>query len=409
MRKVAVIGLGKLGLAMSAVFASKGHDVTGVDISKDAVQAAKRGVPLTPEPLVTELIRSNRRRLKFDTEFDGIVDADISFVIVPTPTKPGERGFANDWALTAIESVGRALSKRDNYHVVVMVSTVMPGSMDKYFAPALEKSSGKNIGREMGLCYNPEFVALGSVVHNMLFADMQLIGESDKKAGDAVSGFHRTITPDAPLCRMSFLEAELTKLLLNVALSSRITYANLVGRIADVFGVDAHKILGAIIRDHRIGKSCMKPGSPVSGPCLPRDVKALTKVIEDSNIQSGLPAAMTAENAYLLRHIRDELAASGPCKVAILGWSYKPGTPLTDESAAFPLAEMLMYAGCTVSGYDPEAEIDVRDVDVANSALDCIRGADKIYVHTAWPEFAEIPKDKLKGKKIIDYWGILKK
>jgi len=344
---------------------------------------------------VPELLKSNRRRLKFSTKFNGVSSTEMSFIIVPTPTKKGERGFANDYVLSAIQAMGPALKKRKDYHVVVITSTVMPGSTDVPIRHALEKASGKKVGKDIGLCYNPEFVALGTVVKNMLEADIQLIGESDEKAGGMLAGFHRTILPDVPLHRMSFKEAELSKLLLNVALSSRITYANLVGRIADEMNCDAHKILGAITSDSRIGKKFMKPGSPVSGPCLPRDLKALTQVIDDCNIPSELPKAMTNENAYLLRHIRNTLVVGGPCRVAILGWSYKPGTPLTDESVAFPLAEMLMNAGCRVNGYDPEATIDIRGVSVYDNVLDCIKFADKIYVHTPWPEFAKISRVKL--------------
>lgn len=409
MRRVAVIGLGKLGLAICAVYASKGYDVLGVDVSETAVKAAKAGKPLTPESLVPELLRANRLRLKFNTKFDGIVDADMSFVIVPTPTKPGERGFANDYILSAIKSIGKVLRKRKAYHIVVITSTVMPGATDGVIRSALEKALGKKVGKEIGLCYNPEFVALGTVVQNMLHADIQLIGESDEKAGKMLAGFHRVITPDVPLHRMSFREAELTKLLLNVALSSRITYANMVGRIADTMNCDAHKILDAITGDSRIGKKFMRPGSPVEGPCLPRDVQALTQVLDDCDIPSDLPQAMTNENAYLLRHVRDLLLAGGPCRVAILGWSYKPGTPLTDESAAFPLAEMLLNAGCRVNGYDPEATITIKGVDVYDNVVDCIKYADKIYVHTPWPEFADISKVKLQGKDIVDYWGVLQK
>lgn len=409
MGKIAVIGLGKLGLCMAGVYASKGFDVIGVDVYDKAVDAARKGQPLTPEPGLVELLAANRARLEFTNDFAKIKDAGMSFIIVPTPTNPGAREFSNEYALDAIKSVGGAIGGSDDYHVVVMVSTVMPRSMDTVCAPALEVASGKKIGREIGLCYNPEFVALGDVINGMLSADIQLIGESDMVAGDALAAFHRTITPDVPVCRMSFVEAELSKLLLNVALSSRITYANLVGRIADVFGVDAHKILDSITRDHRIGRAFMRPGSPVSGPCLPRDLSALVSVVDHAGIVTLLPQAMIDENAFLIQHIENELLKNGACSVAILGWSYKPGTPLTDESAAFSIARMLLDAGCAVYGYDPAAEIDVPGVTTCQSAEAAIRAADIVYVHTAWPEFAHVPAALLAGRRVVDYWGILPK
>lgn len=406
--KISIIGLGKLGLCLAGVFADAGHKVLGIDVSGKAVEAARRGEPLVPEPGLPELLKRNHRRMKFQTLFDGLRDTAMSFIIVPTPTPPGEEKFSNDYVLAALNRMGPELQAAKGYHVVVLVSTVMPRASQDVIIPVLERAAGKAVGFQMGYCYSPEFIALGNVIDGMQHPDILLIGESDKRAGDALLGVLCSVSPDAPAHRMAPLEAEVAKLCLNVALSSRITFANMVGRLADVLDVDAHRILGAITGDSRIGKKFMRPGAPVSGPCLPRDLIALNRALKDFGVQSELPGAMVNENALLIHYIVQRMQSFGVKTVGILGWSYKPGTPLTDESAAFPLAELLLEAGLRVVGYDPMAEIGIPDIIVADSAEGCVEQADAVYVHTPWPEFADVPAGVLKGKKIIDFWKILK-
>ena len=183
--RVAVVGLGKLGAPLAAVLASKGHDVVGVDVNPEAVRLLNDARAPVEEPGLQELVSASADRLSATTDLAEAAGATLTILLVPTPSD--ERGaFANTFLLDAIERVGHGLARREDYHVVVVASTVMPGSCEGELQPALERASGRRVGESLGLCYSPEFIALGSVIRDMLEPDMVLIGESDARAGEAL-------------------------------------------------------------------------------------------------------------------------------------------------------------------------------------------------------------------------------
>src|SRR5438477_7472309 len=184
--KISVIGLGKLGAPLAAVLASKGHSVTGVDVNRDFVRLLAEGKTPVEEPGLQKLLDQHRARLSATTDFEtAISGSDVSFVIVPTPSD-SHGGFSNKYVLSAVTAIGQALRKKRDYHVVNVTSTVMPGSTGREIRQALETASGLEVGSTVGLCYNPEFVALGTVIRDMLYPDMILIGESDPRAGEVL-------------------------------------------------------------------------------------------------------------------------------------------------------------------------------------------------------------------------------
>ena len=213
--RVAVVGLGKLGAPLAAVLASKGNDVVGVDVNEKAVELVNSGRAPVEEPGLQELITASGDRLSATADISAGADADASILLVPTPSN--ERGaFSNDYLLAAIEEIGRGLSDRSHYHVIVVGSTVMPGSCDGEIRATLERASGRVVGETVGLCYSPEFIALGNVIRDMLEPDMVLLGTSDSHAGDIAERLYRgMVDNDPPLRRMSLVNAELTKIAVN--------------------------------------------------------------------------------------------------------------------------------------------------------------------------------------------------
>jgi UDPglucose 6-dehydrogenase len=182
--RISVVGLGKLGAPLAAVLASKGFTVVGTDVNSAAVAAINLGKAPVDEPGLQELIDQSRSRLSATADPIAAIRAtDTTFIIVPTPSDATGK-FSNEYALRAMATVGQAVQQKDGYHLVVMTSTVMPGSMNGELREALERHAGRPLGATLGFCYNPEFIALGSVVRDMLRPDMILIGESDAKAGD---------------------------------------------------------------------------------------------------------------------------------------------------------------------------------------------------------------------------------
>jgi UDPglucose 6-dehydrogenase len=414
--RIAVVGLGKLGAPLAAVLASKGNDVVGVDVSQRAVELVNSGLAPVEEPGLQELITTSRDRLTATTELSAAAEADASVLLVPTPSN--ERGaFSNDYLLAAIQEIGRALSGRIQYHVVVVGSTVMPGSCDDEIRAVLERASGRIVGETLGLCYSPEFIALGNVIHDMLEPDMVLIGASDDRAGAVAERLYRgMVDTDPPFRLMSLVNAELTKIAVNTYVTMKISYANALADICERLpGANVDDVTDALGLDTRIGKKYLRGAIAYGGPCFPRDNKAFATLTRDLGAEPLLAEATDAVNVAqsdrLARIVQSQLPDGGA--VGILGLSYKPDTNVIEESAGVALARILGQAGYQVRVYDPVA------TDAAVAALgDAAQGAasaaevldysDVVVITTAWPEFAELLVPHASERLVvIDCWGIV--
>jgi UDPglucose 6-dehydrogenase len=253
--RVSVVGLGKLGAPLAAVLASRGFTVIGLDVSKVLVDSLNAGKMPIVEPQLNELIAANKERLSATMDpNEAIQKSDASFVIVPTPSD-STGFFSNRFVLQAMEALGKALRNKTGYHMVNITSTVMPGSTGGEIKAALEAASGRKVGPDLGLCYNPEFIALGSVVRDMLFPDSILIGESDTKAGDVLQTIYlQMCEKKPPVQRMNFVSAELTKISVNTYVTTKISYANMLADICDRLpGSDVDVVTKALGADTRIG------------------------------------------------------------------------------------------------------------------------------------------------------------
>jgi UDPglucose 6-dehydrogenase len=414
--RVAVVGLGKLGAPLAAVLASKGNDVVGVDVNQKTVELVNSGRAPVEEPGLQDLIRASRDRLSATTEISAAADADASILLVPTPSN--ERGaFSNDYLLAAIEEIGRALTDLSDYHVVVVGSTVMPGSCDGEIRETLERASSRVVGETLGLCYSPEFIALGNVIHDMLEPDMVLVGASDARAGDVAERLYRgMVDNDPPFRRMSLVNAELTKIAVNTYVTMKISYANALADICERLpGADVDAVTDALGLDTRIGRKYLRGAIAYGGPCFPRDNKAFATLTRDLGAEPLLAEATDAVNIAqtdrLARIVQSQLPDGGA--VGILGLSYKPDTSVIEESAGVALGRILVEAGYNVHIYDPVA------TDAALAALgDAAHGAasarevldqsDVVVITTPWPEFADLPlADESARPVVIDCWGIV--
>jgi UDPglucose 6-dehydrogenase len=412
--RVAVVGLGKLGAPLAAVLASKGNDVVGVDVNEKAVELVNSGRAPVEEPGLQELITASRDRLSATTQISAGADADASILLVPTPSN--ERGaFSNDYLLAAIEEIGRGLSDRSHYHVIVVGSTVMPGSCDGEIRATLERASGRVVGETVGLCYSPEFIALGNVIRDMLEPDMVLLGTSDSHAGDIAERLYRgMVDNDPPLRRMSLVNAELTKIAVNTYVTMKISYANGLADICERLpGADVDVITDALGLDTRIGKKYLRGTIAYGGPCFPRDNKAFATLTRDLGAEPLLAEATDAVNVAqtdrLARIVQSQLTDGGA--VGILGLSYKPDTSVIEESAGVALGRILVQAGYNVHIYDPVATDAALaalgdGVHGAASAKDVLDQSDVVVITTPWPEFADLPLAD-EGPVVIDCWGIV--
>jgi UDPglucose 6-dehydrogenase len=418
--RISVIGLGKLGSPLAAVLASKGHHVIGVDVNPAFVRLLAGGKAPVQEPRLQELIDVSRERLTATTDLEAAtLGSDISFVIVPTPSD-SKGAFTNKHVVAVVKEIGKALRNKDSYHVINITSTVMPGSTGGEICAALETSSGRTVGQDVGLCYSPEFVALGSVVRDMLLPDVILIGESDSRAGDILEGLYKTSCDNTPAVqRMNLMNAELTKIAINTFVTTKISYANMLADICDRLpGADVNVVTNAVGLDSRIGRKYLKGALGYGGPCFPRDNVAFGHLARTLGAKADLAEATDRINRYQVDRLVGTVTRclSPGRKVSVLGLSYKPDTNVIEESQGIALAARLADHGYEVTIYDPMALAAATAVlgakaIAADSAEACVRAADLLLVTTAWPEFRDIPVSAFVRENermvVIDCWRML--
>ncbi|MFZ2089263.1 MAG: nucleotide sugar dehydrogenase [Desulfobaccales bacterium] len=420
--RISVFGLGKLGLCTAACLAVTGHQVTGFDANPQVLAALQAGQNPIQETGLDELLIRARPNLKFSHDPKAIVrDTEISLIIVPTPSLPDGR-FSTRSVEAVLGSIGPVLRHKNTFHVVAVVSTVMPGSGDQIFKPLLEGFSGKTCGRDFGLVYNPEFIALGSVIHNFLNPDLVLIGASDARAGNLIRELYRSSChSQAHIAVMSLINAEITKLSLNCFVTMKISFANELAALCEqVPGAEADVITQALGADSRIGGKGLKSGLGFGGPCFPRDNLAFQAFAQETGHEVRLAPQVVKVNQgipeRLARLLRRQVRADSP--IALLGLAYKPETPVVEESQAVILAQALAKAGFKVQVHDPQALDQAREVlgdKVKYGATPhaCVQDAAAVVLLTNWPQYARLDWPALAtlagpAPLLLDCWGTLR-
>ncbi len=396
---VSVIGLGKLGAPMAACFAARGFTVHAVDLNPQKVDAIGRGVPPVREPGLAELLAESGGRISATKDIEAAVSAcDATFVVVATPSE-ADGGFSLRYVIPTCESIGRVLRTKSAYHVVVVTSTVMPGSMGGQIRSALERASGKRCGIDFGLCYNPEFIALGTVIRDFYNPDFLLIGESDPRAGDALCEIYKRACKNSPsIARMNWINAEITKLSVNTYITTKISYANMLARLCEKLPeADVNVVTDALGLDTRIGPKYLKGGVSYGGPCFPRDNRALAALASRVGASSGLAEATDIFNRSQIQSLADMVKShrSESDVIGILGLTYKPDTDVVEESFGLLLAVELSSANLPVIVYDPSGDAasalrNWESVRVASSAQECIAESRVVVLATPWQEFHDL-------------------
>jgi UDPglucose 6-dehydrogenase len=416
--KLSVVGLGKLGLCTAAYFASKGHRVTGVDKSSYLVgELGQKRCPIR-ETGLAELLETAWDNLSVTTEIaDGVRHSDITLVIVPTPSGP-DGGFSNEHVEAVLHGIGPVLASKGEFHVVDVVSTVMPGSSEGVFKPLLEELSGKVCGEDFGLVYNPEFIALGSVIDDFSRPDMVLIGASDERSAEMVEQLYLSSCENRPhIAKMSLLNAEIGKLSLNCFVTTKISFANELSNICErIPGADVDAITEAIGFDSRVGGKYLRAGMGFGGTCFPRDNAAFQTFAMNAGYEARISRATVAVNDMVVERLYGLVRAYAPdaANVALLGLSYKQGTHVIEESQSIMLANRLIDAGYSVNVHDPAALEDAAEalgpaVEYCSDPYECVRGADAIVLLTRWPAFKELDWERIEssakdGCLLLDSW-----
>jgi UDPglucose 6-dehydrogenase len=418
--RVCVIGLGKLGSPLAACLASKGLTVVGVDNDPRKIDAINQGKAPVHEPGLGELIAQTAGRLTAVSDIEAAVgQTDLTFIVVSTPSDPAG-GFSLRYVDPACQSIGRALARKNPYHLVCLTSTVMPGTTGGPVREMLERASGKRVGADFGLCYSPEFIALGSVIRDFLNPDMLLIGESDRRAGDLLQSLYGQVCENKPsVARMSFVNAEITKLAVNTYVTTKISYANMLARICErLAGANVDVITSALGLDTRIGAKYLKGALSYGGPCFPRDNLALAQLAQQLGVPPDLAQTVDRFNRLQVPWLADLVQRRTKGTAGILGLTYKAGTDVVEEAAGFLLAKELAGRGVKVLAFDPaygkQSPVGVPDgICFAASADECVAKSDVVVLATAWPEFNKIPREQWARnsqqgpRTVIDCWRTL--
>lgn len=407
---IAVFGLGKLGLCWATVLASSGNRVIGVDADPERVAAINdRDCPIE-EPHLKVLLESqpSERLVATQNGHLAVCQTDGCFVYVPTLSQD-DGTFCNDAVLDVCASVGKALRHRSSEYTVVISSTVTPGSMDKFIVSCLENYSEKECGRGFKLLYHPEFVALGQVISDMRSPWGLLVGARSPYDAAFLQKVYGNVlgkpVNEQNVRILTWVEAELTKLFVNVFLTLKPTYANLIGEYCERMGADVDRVTGFLGLDPRIGSQFLRCGPQPGGPCLPRDVRCANAVAEELRINHGLFEFVQLYEQIQTFQILKLIKRSGPKCVGILGMAYKLDSPVTTDSFGQRIARALHkegipfivheVPGIAVGGFE-------KDLWVQQTLKDIEDKCDVLVVALPREEFREI--DFGAFKFVIDLW-----
>ena len=417
---ISIFGLGKLGASMAAGLASRGFNVIAVDVSKHAVDAVNEGRAPVQETGLGELIAANHERIRATmSSEEAIENSDISFVIVPTPSD--ERGaFSIKYAAHAFRAIGKALAKKPGYHMIALTSTVLPGSTRYGLLPVLEAESGKKCGLDFGLCYSPEFIALGTVIRDFLNPDFYLVGQFDDRSGETLEAINRRVCLRDPVVRrMSIENAEIAKIAINSYVTLKISFANTIADLCErVPGGDVDVVSDALGSDSRIGRKYLTGGMGFAGPCFPRDNIALGFIGSQLGANCGLLETNDTYNQSLSDRFVEKLKriVGVANTMAVLGLAYKPLSHIIENSPGVYLARAMADAGYRVIGYDPLANESARvplqyHALIAESLDECLQDADAILVTTRDDAFRNLTAANfLRSRRevtVVDFWRCL--
>lgn len=418
--KISMFGLGYVGAVSAGCLASDGHAVIGVDPNRTKVELINRGVSPIVEKDIGEMIAAavQEGRLRATTDVrEAVHSSELSLVCVGTPSQlNGNLDLSS--VRKVCEEIGAALREKSDFHVVVVRSTMLPGSMRGIVIPTLEEYSGKKAGVDFGVCNNPEFLREGTAVYDYRHPPKTVIGETDPHAGDVLVRLYERL--DAPLVRTDVETAEMVKYTDNAWHALKVTFANEIGNICKATGIDGHKVMEIFCQDTKLNLSpyYMKPGFAFGGSCLPKDVRALTYKARTLDLDLPVLNAILPSNERQRQKGIDMVIAQGKKKVGILGFAFKAGTDDLRESPMVVLIETLIGRGYELRLYDRNVNLASltganRDyilnliphisrlmVATMDEVLDF---AEVIVIGNGAPEFREVPeKAGVMGKTVVD-------
>ena len=402
--KVSIIGAGRVGLVLAASLTKLGNKITLVDIHEDRIKEINSKVSPIAEPGLDEVLKEFE--IEASSNYGRVIDSDMIFVCVNTPSKE-DGSILLEHVIEAAKQIADVLKRKASYTLIVIKSTVVPGTAEDVILPVLEKS-GKKAGKDFGLCMTPEFLREGKGIEDFTHPARIIIGEYDKKSGDMLYNLFQSF--NAPILRTDLKTAEMTKYASNTFLTAKLSFINEIGNICKLLGLDVYEVAKGMGFDDRIGSKFLNAGIGFSGPCLPKDLKALIARSKQIGYEPRLLEEVLNLNErqvlkmleLLKKHISLEKSSIG-----LLGLSFKPGTDDVKESKALTVVDILLKEGAKVKAYDPQAMQNFKSLfpQVEYATPEEVLKCDAILILTEWEEFERLD---YKGKIVIDGRRILK-
>lgn len=383
--KISIFGLGYVGAVSAGCLAQEGHKVTGVDPYQPKVDLINQGQTPVIEKDIGEIIaaavKAGTLRATTDVR-DAVMNSEMSLICVGTPSQLNG-SLDLKYVRSVCEQIGAVLKDKNDFHVVVARSTMLPGSMRSVVIPVLEEASGKRAGKDFGVCNNPEFLREGTAVWDFYNPPKTVIGETDSRGGEMLASIYKKM--DAPMIRTDVETAEMVKYTDNVWHALKVGFANEIGNICKSIGIDGHEVMNIFCQDTKLNLSpyYMKPGFAFGGSCLPKDVRALSYKARSLDLDLPIINAIMPSNERQVEKGLKMIMDKGSKKVGILGFSFKAGTDDLRESPLVELIERLLGKGYDVRLYD-------RNVNIAS-----LVGANRDYILNHIPHISKLMENDI--------------
>jgi GDP-mannose 6-dehydrogenase len=383
--KLSVFGIGYVGCVSAACFAQAGHEVIGVDVNPTKAEILNSGKsPIVEEgiaELIAEVVKAGRLRATTDSA-EAIANSEVSLVCVGTPSNPNG-SLDLRYVKRVCEEIGAAIGTKKERHIVVIRSTMLPGTIETVVIPALESYSRKQAGRDFGVCINPEFLREGSSIRDFYAPPFTLIGADDEQTGSVLRSLYAQI--DAPVFVTALKTAEMVKYVCNCFHALKVSFANEVGNICKELSIDSHEVMNVFCQDTKLNLSpyYLKPGFAFGGSCLPKDLRAINYKAKELDVEVPVLSAILPSNRLQVERALDMVLRTGKKRVGVLGLSFKAGTDDLRESPMVTLIETLIGKGLQIAIYD-------RDVSMAR-----LFGANKEYIEREIPHISQLLRSSI--------------
>jgi UDPglucose 6-dehydrogenase len=402
---ISIIGTGYVGLVTGACLAKLDNNIICVDIDKKKIEMINNSISPIYEEGLDELLSDYKDKIRATTDYSSAINnSDLTFICVGTPpsNNKGNIDFSSIKKTSII--IGKCLKEKNSWHLVVVKSTVPPGTTKDFILPILEKQSSLKAGRDFGLAMNPEFLREGVAIKDFLEPDRIVIGVYDKRSRDVLRRLYKSFS--CPIVETSLPTAEMIKYASNAFLATKISFINEIGNMCKKIGIDTYAVADGVGLDKRIGRAFLDSGIGWGGSCFPKDLQALITWAKKNNEKPSILESVVEVNKRqplkLVEILKKHIPTLKGRTIGVLGLAFKPNTDDIRESKTIPIVEELFKEGAIIKTYDPKAIENFKkiypQIEYCSSAEEVL-SSDAILILTKWEEYKKLD---YKGKLVID-------